>query len=348
MINKNNICIIVGSYPQNHMDTALASLTIESFKRQGYDICFVSHSPLNNDIQKTCKYYIYSDENHTLKFPKPTSVGTYHANTDIHYQTNWGNKIGSHSYSVLTNLKNAFYLLQHKSYKKFIYVDSDTFLHQEDHELLETKLAETDFENKDFWFMLESEENNMPLPTTAFFAGDIAHFNDVLSQIDSPEKYLEFGSLVGGYALEAIFGALFICEGHNGHLERTAPRYLFKSPWLGISSTLGKTIIPGLNPPFQVNADILKYKQIEALNCIAFVIEFNSRNELITAKLYKDNNIVVSTELTTGPIIWWVYECEDTKVWKIELYHKDELVTKVERTTEEIFWNNWSFLEIKN
>ena len=79
-----------------------------------------------------------------------------------------------------------------------------------------------------------------------------------------------------------------------------------------------------------------------------FVIEFNSRNELITAKLYKDNNIVVSTELTTGPIIWWVYECEDTKVWKIELYHKDELVTKVERTTEEIFWNNWSFLEIKN
>ena len=28
--------------------------------------------------------------------------------------------------------------------------------------------------------MLESEENNMPLPTTAFFAGDIAHFNDVL------------------------------------------------------------------------------------------------------------------------------------------------------------------------
>lgn len=347
-IDKSNICVIVGSYPQNHMDTALASLTIESFKRQGYDICFVSHSPLNNDLQKACKYYIYSDENHILKFPNPTSVGIYHANAEVHYQTNWGNKIGSHSYSVLTNVKNALYLLQNKPYKKFIYIDSDTFLHQEDHTLLETKLAESNFENKDFWFMLESNENNMPLPTTAFFAGDVAHFNYVLNQIDSPERYLEIGSLVGGYALEAIFGALFINEGHNGYLEPTPPRYLFKSPWLGISSTIGKTIIPGLDPPLQVNADIVKYKYPEDPKHVSFVIEFCSKNEPITVKLYKDNNIIGVEEVISGPIIWWAYECENTNIWKIELYHKNELLTKVERTTEEIFWNFWSFLEVKS
>ena len=65
MLNKSEICVIVGGYPQNHQDTALLSLTIESFKRYGYDICLVSHSPINNDLQKASKYTIYSDENYS-------------------------------------------------------------------------------------------------------------------------------------------------------------------------------------------------------------------------------------------------------------------------------------------
>lgn len=344
MINKNNICVIVGSYPQNHMDTALASLTIESFKRQGYDICFVSHSPLNNDIQKTCKYYIYSDENYTLKFPTPSPVGIFHANAEIHYQTNWGNKVGAHSYSVLTNVKNALWFLKSKPYNKFIYVDSDTFLNQEDHELLETKLAEADFGNKDFWFMME----NIGIPTTAFFAGDIDHCYNILSQVDSPEKYIEIGSTLGGYALEAVFNSLFVYEGHNGYLEPLPPRRLFKSPWLGISSTLGNTIIPGLNPPFQVNMDIVRYVFPIDPRHIAFVIEFNQQNELVEVKLYSDNNLIVSTEITTGPIIWWAYECRDVSIWKMEIHYKGKIINTLERTTEEIFWNDWSYLRVNN
>jgi hypothetical protein len=348
MLNKDDVCVIVGSYPQDYIDSALASLTVESFKRQGYDICFVSHAPVNQDIQKVCKYFIYSDENYLLKFPEPSSVGVFYANSDIFYQTNWGNRIGAHSYCVLANIKNALWLLQNKKYKKFIYVDSDTFLNQENHQLLESKLVEADFMNKDFWFMIESDNNSLTLPVTSFFAGDIKYVSQILDQIDSPEKYLEIGSSIGGYALEAIFSRLFIQNEHNGHLEYSRARELFNNPWLGISSSVTEAIIPGLKEPFQVNFDIVKHKSPTDLKEVSFVIEGHSKNEPIKVNLYKDNIAVVETELITGAFIWWIFSCGETKVWKMEIFHNNKLFKVIERTTEEIFWNYWSYLELNN
>jgi len=349
MLNKEEICVIVGGYPQDYIDSVLTSLTIESFKRQGYDICLVTHAPVNNDIQKACKYFIYSDENHLLKFPVPSSLGVFYANTDLHYQTNWGNKLGIHAYCVLVNVQNALWLLQNKKYKKFIYVDSDTFLNQEDHDLLESKLIEADFMNKDFWFMIESATNGIILPVTSFFAGDINHFINILNPITSPEDYLKTCSLYDQYGFEGLMGVLFVNDpNHNGHLEPTAPRYLFKSPWLGISSSVTEAIIPGFKEPFQVNFDIVKHKSKTDSKEVAFVIEGHHKNELIKVNLYRDNIIVDEVELVTGAFIWWVFGCGETNVWKMEVFHNNKLFKTIERTTEEIFWNYWSYLEIKN
>ena len=348
MINKEEICVIVGGYPQDYIDSVLTSLTIESFKRQGYDICLVTHSSVSNDIQKSCKYFIYSDENYLLKFPNPSSIGTFYANVDLYYQTNWGNRIGSHSYCVLTNVKNALWLLQNKKYKKFIYVDSDTFLNQENHQLLESKLIEADFMNRDFWFMIENNTNNLTLPVTSFFAGDIKYVSQILNQIDSTEKYLEIGSSIGGYALEAIFNWLFLQNEHNGYLEYSRARELFQNPWLGISSSVTEAIIPGLKEPFQVNFDIVKHKSKTDSKEVAFIIEGHYKNEPIKVNLYRDNIIVDEVELVTGAFIWWVFGCGETNVWKMEVFHNNKLFKTIERTTEEIFWNTWSFLEIKN
>ena len=348
MLNKEEICVIVGSYPQDYIDSAIASLTIESFKRQGYDICFVSHAPVNHDIQKSCKYFIYSDENEMLKFPQPSSVGTFYANDDLFYQTNWGNKIGTHSYCVLTNVKNALWLLENKKYKKFIYVDSDTFLNQEDHDLLESKLIEADFMDRDFWFMVESANDSLILPVTSFFAGDINYVSQVLNQINSTEEYLQIGSSIGGYALEAIFGYLFLRQEHNGYLEYSRARELFKHPWLGISSSVTEAIIPGLKEPFQINADIVKHKINTNSKEVTFMIEGHPKNELIKINLYRDGVPVVETELVTGAYIWWIFECSETNIWKMEIFHNNKLVKLVERTTEEIFWNTWSYFELRN
>ena len=348
MINKNNICVIVGCYPQNNIDSALVSLTIESFKRQGYDICLTSHSPVNNDIQQLCKYYIYSDENYKLQFPYPSSIGSFFANNEIHYQTNRNNQVGSHSYSILMNMKNAFWLLKNKIYKKFIYIEIDTFINDNDHQILESMLEKADFENKDFWFMLENKSNNYYVPSTSIFGGDIHFFNDKLSEITSPEIYLDKCSLINGFSLEALFNYLFLNEEHNGFIEHKQPREIFKSEWLGISS-LGNISIPGLKSSFNVTTDIVKLKHNNDTKSIVFMLEGNLQNENITVKLYKNNSLLDNINLNTGSYLWWIYNSySNDDIWKIEIFYKDKIINLLERTTQEIFWNYWSYFEIKN
>ena len=157
MIDKQKVCVIIGSYPQNYKDTTLLGLTIESFKTQGYDICLVSHSPINQELQQASKYTIYSDENQILKFPTPSVVTEFCDGADLRFQTNHGNKVGQHSFAVLMNIKNGLWLLKNKKYTHFIYVENDTFLTSKDQKLLENKLEEFNFMENDYWFMLENQ-----------------------------------------------------------------------------------------------------------------------------------------------------------------------------------------------
>ena len=103
---KDQTCVIISSYPQNHLDHSLLNLTVESWKSQGYDICLVSHSPLNPDTQKASKYYIYTDENEMLEYPEISNITWYHGSPEFLYQTNWGNTLGKHSYAILKNIQN--------------------------------------------------------------------------------------------------------------------------------------------------------------------------------------------------------------------------------------------------
>jgi len=203
--------------------------------------------------------------------------------------------------------------------------------------------------NKDFWFMVESATNGIILPVTSFFAGDIDYFTNILNPITSPEEYLKICSLYDQYGLEGLMGVLFANDlNHNGHLEYTAPRYLFKSPWLGISSSITEALIPGLKEPFVIKVDIVKHDVKTDSKEVAFVIEGHPKNELIKVNLYRDGVPVVETELMTGAYIWWIFGCDETKVWKMEIFHNNKLVRSVERTTEDIFWNKWSFFRMKN
>ena len=345
MLNKEEICVIISSYPQTHIDSTLLSLTHESFSRQGYDICLVSHSPINNDLQKASKYYIYSDENHPLKFPEPSSLTIFFANEDLHYQTNWGNIMGSHSLSILNNLKNALYLLKNKKYKSFIFVDSDTFLNKEDHELLESKLEEISFNNKDYWFMIENSEY-LTIPVTSFFGGNIEYFHNILEQVQNEEDYFQICKKSTAYTLEGLFSILFCTNpNENGYLDPCRPRDIFSSKWLGIS-TFGNADIPDLENKFNVDIDIVKEKH--NTNHTFYILYFHPKNELITLKFYKDDILVQEVETTTGALHYWVFDINETQNWKIEAYYKNKFLKKLEKTTEEILWNKYSFFENKH
>jgi hypothetical protein len=345
MLNKEEICVIISSYPQTHLDSTLLSLTHESFSRQGYDICLVSHAPVNNDLQKASKYYIYSDENQPLKFPEPSSLTVFFTSEDIHYQTNWGNVMGSHSLSILNNLKNALYLLRHKKYKSFIFIDSDTFLTKNDHDILESKLAEFSFNERDYWFMIESNDNGAIIPVTSFFGGNIEYFHNILKQVNTEEDYFNICKTVSSYTLESLFSALFcVSPSENGHLDHSRPRDIFSSKWLGIS-TFGNADIPELENKFNVDIDIVRDKNSD--ENVYYILFFHPKNEIINLKFYKDDLLVQDFETTTGAIHYWMFTKDDTQVWKIEAYYGGKLLKSLERTTEEIFWNKFSFFENK-
>jgi hypothetical protein len=344
MINKNNICVIVGSYPQNHLDSALVSLTIESFKRHGYDVCLTSHTPVSTELQQVSKYFIYSDENHILKFPEPSSLAIFHADDRITYQTNNGNKLGAHSYSILINLKNALWLLKNKHYTHFLYVECDTFLNSEDHKILESELTKYQFDQKDYWFMIENQTPPSVVPVTSMFGGNIDFFNISLNTITTPEEYLEVCKKVNAYSLEGFITSKFLYEPTlNGITVNTRPRDLFTSEWVGISS-LGNIQIPGLESKFTIEPDIVKEKNGDK---IYFVIPNSIKNEKIDIKLYTDDNLVVSNEIGAGPLYYWSFDLGNIKSWRIEIYHEKKLLTQVERTTEEILWNYWSYFLLK-
>jgi hypothetical protein len=341
---KNNICVIVGSYPQNHLDSALVSLTIESFKRHGYDVCLTSHTPVSTELQQASKYFIYSDENHILTFPEPSSVAIFFADSKITYQTNNSNKLGAHSYSILMNLKNALWLLKNKHYTHFLYVECDTFLNSEDHKILETELSKNQFDQRDYWFMTESQTSTSVVPVTSMFGGNIDYFNTSLDTITTPEEYLEVCKKVNAYSLEGFVASKFLSNpSPMGIIVNIKPRDLFTNEWIGISS-LGNIQIPGLENKFNIEPDIVKEKDGDK---IYFVIPNNIKNEKINIKLYRDNNLIVSNEIGTGPLYYWAFEQDNIKTWRIEIYHNKKLLTQVEKTTEEILWNYWSYFLLK-
>jgi len=336
MIDKQKVCVIIGSYPQNYKDTTLLGLTIESFKTQGYDICLVSHSPINQELQQASKYTIYSDENQILKFPTPSVVTEFCDGADLRFQTNHGNKVGQHSFAVLMNLKNGLWLLKNKKYTHFIYVENDTFLTSKDQKLLENKLEEFNFMENDYWFMLENQHTQ--LVATSLFGGKIDVFSDALDAINSPEDYLK----IEASSLEAFMGKLFT---NKDYYYDVKPRDLFESKWLGISS-YGTISFPGIDNKLTVMIDIVRNLNDE--ENVFFIVNKNDESEDVNVRLYRDNQMVVLTDIKTGPLYYWGYQKQDTNIWKMEVLVNDKIISQVERTTEEIFWNRMSYFEIKN
>jgi hypothetical protein len=255
---------------------------------------------------------------------------------DIRFQTNHGNRVGQHSFAVLMNLKNGLWLLKNKKYTHFIYAENDTFLTSKDQKLLENKLEEFNFMENDYWFMLENQHTQ--LVATSMFGGKIDVFSDTLDSINTPEDYLK----VEASSLEAFMGKLFT---NKDYYYDVKPRDLFESKWLGISS-YGAINFPDIDSKLTVMVDIVRNLKDE--ENVFFIVNKNDNVEKMNVRLYRDNQIATTTDIKTGPLYYWGYQKQDTNIWKMEVWMEDKIISQVERTTEEIFWNRMSYFEIKN
>ena len=338
---KKDTCIVIGTYPTTYLDSALLGLTIESWKQQGYDICLVSHFPVNQDLQKASKYYIYSDENEMLEFPTISNISWYHANSDFLYQTNWGNTLGKHSYAVLQNIKNAIHFLSSKKYTHFFFVEADGFLNSEDHFKFEKELEDADFLNKDYWFMMEYE-GATTLPVTNFFGGKLDYFVKRFSVVKDTDSYLSLSAGGGGYSLESLFGELFIrLQQGDGVVKHANPRNFFTSEWFGVSSG-GEVRVPGLKSK-DWWIDLVQEKGSQE---IMYMIVSHSSSVFNTVlKLFKNNVEVFSTPFQTGPLAWFKTQIEPDCTYRLEHWIGGQLTKHIEYTSEQILENNWSFME---
>jgi len=341
-MNKQQVCVIISSYATDYLDSTLLGLTIKSWQQAGYDICLVSHSPLNPDLQKSSKYYLYTDENELLTFPSISNTTWFCQTEGFKYQTNWGNTMGKHSYAILKNIQNSLYFLKSKPYTHFIYLEADGFLSHEDHLIFESKLAEVDFLNLDYWLMMEYE-GLAHLPVTDFFAGRISHFYSRLFPINTPERYMEISIGSGGYSLESFFGEMFIKSPEGiGHIERSNPRKLFpNNTWFGCSSN-GTVHVPGLqNIDWWI--DLVKGKdEVDSV----YIIVSQSKHAFNTVlKLFTNGEETFTTDCTTGSLVWFKNGIELEKTYRLEQWCQGKKIKQIEYTSEQILENEWAFIE---
>jgi hypothetical protein len=128
----------------------------------------------------------------------------------------------------------------------------------------------------------------------------------------------------------------------KGYIVYDAPRTIFPNDWFGISMN-GQVYVPGLKHK-DWWLDLVKDK---VNNDIIYAIVTQSQHDFEgVLKIYEDDIVTASIDITTGPFIWFRIDKKTTKKWKLEHVIKNEVVKKVEYTTDEIINNDWSFLQL--
>jgi hypothetical protein len=339
----DNTCVIIGSYVQNHLDSSLLGLTVESWASFGYDICLVSHSPINVEIQKEVKYYIYSDENEMLVFPKPSTTYWQYRSDTLLYHTNWMNGLGKHSYSILKNMQNALCLLKDKGYKNFVYVEVDGFLNNQDHDNLKLKFNEIKLDTINYWFIGLKPD----MVVSNFFAGNVEFFYKNLIEFDTPEKYIsQCSKYRDSYTMESFLATIISDFGSNtGIVEQDKNIHDFiNSKWFGISGG-GSVSVPELKSKSWW-IDLVRSNDTDSH--IYFIIsacpfEFNTE-----IYVYKNNSLVSKfNHETRAWITWFRFDVEDlNEVWCVEQKFGNKVIKTISASSNDIINNYPSFLQV--
>lgn len=124
-------CIIVGTYPNLESRKKITKECIESLKPLGRKIILISHYPVDEEIQSMVDYYIF-DKNNPLTYHSYYKF--FHNDTDEYYahiNIN-GLKDSNQSFTVYTNLRNAMSFALENGFKSAFYITYDVIVKKED------------------------------------------------------------------------------------------------------------------------------------------------------------------------------------------------------------------------
>lgn len=344
-MNKEKVCAIIGSYTKTHLDTALLSLTIEGIKRRGYKTCLATHAPVSHELQKSVDYFIYTDENQILNPGFESMAGYYFDGSNFYFRTNYSNKGGTHSFAILMNIKNSLWLMEKKGFTHFIYFETDSFLNQKDHEKIEEILSDKILD-LDYWFMNETHNlGEQIFPVTSLFSGRIEYFSKNTDQIFSPDSYLDFLSSAGNCTLESFFLRLINEYPGNGIIEKTKPREIFSSEWVGISGG-GNIGLPGYDNLILDSVDIVR----DYYSNDSFFLAFPriDSEQKVGIKVYLDGILRHTREITPNGIFhYFKFNFEKSSTIKAEFYYSGSICHVIEKSVDSIRSNQHSYFKFK-
>ena len=338
MMSREKTCVIISSYIKNSLDEIMLSLTIESWSRQNYDILLCSHTPISQNIQKAVKYFVYSDNNEILKFKENTGFHVYYQSSDFIYRTNFGNTLGSHSYAIVSNLKNGLQILQEKDYTHFIFIDDDQFLTFSDHSVFAKTLGGYNSSIYKGWFFLPGEK----FAVSNLFGGEIKFFHNFFKNIKTPEDYLEYCSSLGMYTLESFLDKFRKENPDKFFTIATHPNEFFKNEWFGASSG-GVVSIPGI-PRTKTSIDIVRDKN--SSDSIFTVLWGEYVDDKLDVIIYNNGEVVVEyVNISASPFLWWKITANEG-MWKAVCKINNKVISSVEYSLDKIQNNLPSFFEL--
>ena len=344
-MNKEKVCAIIGSYTKTHLDTALLSLTIEGIKRRGYKTCLATHAPVSHELQKSVDYFIYTDENQILNPKFEQIAGYYYDGSNFYFRTNYSGKAGTHSFAILMNIKNSLWLMEKKGFTHFVYFEADSFLNQKDHEKIEEMLSDKILD-LDYWFMNETYNlGNQVFPVTSIFSGSIKYFSKNTDQIFSPDSYLDFVSSIKNCTLESFFLRLINEYPGNGIIEKTKPRELFFSEWIGISGG-GNVVLPGYDNLILDSVDIVRdYYSNDSFFLVFPRVDSKQKVEI---KVYMDGTLKYVKEIVPNKLFhYFKFNFEKFSTIKAEFYYLGSMGHVIEKNADSIRSNQHSYFKFK-
>jgi hypothetical protein len=207
MVNITTACpddeiIIVNSYIDSSEKESILRDSLIQLKKLGRKIVLMSNSMiLSETVLALCDFHIYSSEN--LLLPPEQSPFFWHAdNLEIVYLYCRGINL-----TVTRGINIGLHFAKNFGYKKFIYLEYDTIIHDADFPLLNTMFKAID--QKKAFFCKFGKEPQIGYETR-IFSGDVDFF---ISNIPLPKTYKEWNTThpysTNTYTLEFIFPTIF-------------------------------------------------------------------------------------------------------------------------------------------
>jgi hypothetical protein len=311
--------VILSSYADNEYKENVLIDSIHSFKKLGYDILLVSHTPIKSNIQGLVNYFIYDFDNTLL--PINQTPYTWFDIYDLHFRIN---KKG-HVLPICRNVLNSINFIISQNYDFFIFSESDNILSDSDISKLKNLVDDYEFKDKKMIFFKPNDfiEHGSLVYETLFFAGNPNYF---LSKFTPPKNMDEWYNSNMSLTFELTFFDKFNEFENDFIIVDTHSSEFFKDSKMNI---------------FRYDTFIFDfiYNEINPDEVVLFIKNLipSSHVEKIVIKI---NDTIIEDKVIVGG--YWEYRTFpfDGQKYKLEYYINDILQKSKEYVLEQSITEN--------